>query len=125
MGGKKRQAEAQKKADEKAQLETLGQAGGAYSAYRPQTQQAMNYALQQQLSTFSGINSLLDQMGLTGFGGGEQYGNVVSPEMMKIGQTSKAPGFAEDQKPAGKGNKNNKPKGTRNPRNPSGTKKGK
>lgn len=95
MGGKKRRAEAQKSADEAEQLETLGQSAGALSAYRPHMQQALNSALQQQLSAFSGTNSLLEQMGLQGFGEGSQYGNVVNRDMMEVGQTSQAPGWAD------------------------------
>lgn len=91
MGGKKKKAKAQEQADQAAQLERMGEAAGAYSARRPHTQQALNAALQQQLSAFQGINTLLGQMGLEGLPSSEQYGNIVTPELLSIGRTSRDP----------------------------------
>lgn len=95
MGAKKREAKAQEKADQAEQLATMGEAAGAYSARRPHTQEALNAALQQQLSAFQGLNTLLGQMGLEGLPSGEQYGNIVSPELLAIGRTSKDPNLPD------------------------------
>ena len=92
MGIKKRKKEA---ANKKEKLETSAQAGGALGAYRPYSQAAMNAAMQQMMSMMQGPQNMASAMygGLAGNYEGSEYGNVVGPDMMTVGQTSMAPGF--------------------------------
>ena len=97
MGRKRRQ----KKANQKEKLQTMGEAAGAASAYRPHMQQAMNAAMQQQLAMYQPAQQLLGQMYGLGVPGGQGFGGIVGQDMMQVGQTSRAPGFAPTIQPGG------------------------
>lgn len=94
MGRKKRK---QEQLDQAEKLETMAEAAGAMSAYRPYQQEAYNEGMQQQMAQLQPINDILTGM----FGGNPNAttagpeGNLVSPAMMGVGATSKAPGFAD------------------------------